>query len=264
MLILVILILLAVLYTFLFSLIATGYWFILWIFLGILCSIITFLLFVLINNPIFRYTKHTNKYKHFVMRQAVAFLFICLNIKVEVIGKENVPKGTFVYVSNHKSNTDVMSAYYACNTVMSACAKKSLSKIPLMKGIMKGMEVVFIDREDNREGVKALLHGIELVKEGYPMIIFPEGGIKSREVETMTALRPGAYKLATKADAPILPATIIGSSKIYKKKFYKHVKVKVILHKPIYKEEYETMNTTELGNYIAQIVDGPILNEIKK
>ena len=86
-------------------------------------------------------------------------------------------------------------------------------------------------------------------------VIFPEGGIKDRNNEEMVNLRAGAYRLVTKSEALLLPVSIIGSSKIRTKKFLKRTLVKVIIHKPFTKEEYENLNTTEIGNMVQNLLN---------
>ena len=97
-----------------------------------------------------------------------------------------------------------------------------------------------------------------MAKNGTSMIIFPEGGIKTRDVEEMVNLRAGAYKLATKSGAMILPCSIIGSSQIKSNRRIKRKDVTVIFYKPISKEEYQSMNTTEIGLRVEEIINSGI------
>lgn len=147
---------------------------------------------------------------------------------------------------------------------MSAVAKDNLYKIKPLKVIMDEFQVVPLNREDDKEGAKAIIRAIKLVKGGYNMMIFPEGGIKSREIETMVNLKPGAYKLATKANALISPVSIVGSSKLSKNAPFKKTKVNVVIHKPIDSDFYNSLNTHELGEYVGSIIDKGVLeNPVK-
>ena len=73
---------------------------------------------------------------------------------------------------------------------------------------MKGLGVVPLDRNNDREGARNILEAIKRVKAGNNYLIFPEGGVKSRETEHMVALRAGAYKLATKESVNIKSVTV--------------------------------------------------------
>ena len=76
----------------------------------------------------------------------------------------------------------------------------------------------------------------------------------------MVDLKPGAYKLATKPKADILPISLIGNSLMTKKKIWQRKKVTVIIHKPIKYEEYKDYNTQELGLLVGTIVNEGIKN----
>ena len=247
------------LYTFLFTLIPLDYLFlILWIPLSIILSIITIILLLLLYLCIASHTKPTNKFKHFILRNACFIAIKCLNIKIIKEGFENVPKETFVVYANHKSNMDPLLIYYSLNSVCSAIGKKSLFQNPIMNMIAKTFAAVPIDRENDREAAKSIVTGIKLVKNGLSMIIFPEGGIKTRDTEEMVNLRAGAYKLAVKANAPVLPISICGSSMISKTRFFKRKTIKIICHRPISKDEYANMNTHEVGTRVEELINSDI------
>ena len=71
----------------------------------------------------------------------------------------------------------------------------------------------------------------------------------------MVNLRAGAYKLATKSEAKIVPISIIGSSESSKVKRNVRKNVKLIIHPSISKEEYKDLNTTDLGHKVESIIN---------
>lgn len=80
---------------------------------------------------------------------------------------------------------------------------------------MTFLKCVFMDRENPRAALKAIKEGIEIVKSGHPLVIFPEG---TRSVDgKMGTFKPGSFKLAMKADAWIVPVTISGTYHLLKK-----------------------------------------------
>lgn len=261
----VIFLLLTALYTYLYSLIDLGiYYIILWIFLAIISSILSIAIYALFFLLVGSKTKPTNRYKHFILRN-VCFLAIKFQrIKIVIKGKENILDEPFVVYANHKSKMDPLLIYYSMNRVCSAIGKKSLFVNPLMKLVSKTYGAIPLDRENDREAAKSIIMGIKSVKKGLSMIIFPEGGIKTRDTDEMVSLRAGAYKLATKAEVAVLPVSIIGSSKIATKKFFHKITVELIFHKPIFKEEYKQLNTTQLGLMVENIINEGIASENSK
>lgn len=240
-----------------------GYWYILiYILAGFLSTIIFFIFITLfLVYAIYKNTKINSKFKHWILWQYTDFILIVCKIKLEVIGKENIPSETFVIYGNHKSMLDPVFIYNIYRKRMSAAAKSTLNKIPVLRTIMKTLGVILINRENDREAMKAIITGIDNInKYDLSYMIFPEGGIKTREVETMSDVKPGSYKLATKANAVISPVSIIGSSKIATRGIFSITKVKVIIHKPIYPEEYNELSTTELGDKVLEIVNEGVIN----
>ena len=136
--------------------------------------------------------------------------------------------------------------------------KKELFKFPFVKQLAKVYGVVGMDRNNNRAGAKAIIEGVKHIKNGLSMMIFPEGGIKDRTNEEMVNLRAGAYKLVTKSEALLLPVSINGSSKIKNKKLFERTIINVVIHKPITKDEYENLTTTEIGNMVQDLLNNDL------
>ena len=260
-------ILFAGLYSYLFSLISSvSILWILWVVLGLLSSIVVYILFVLFMVYVsFNIGNNFTKLKYLFLRDAMSLGLMLFNIDVKVEGKENIPNETFVLMGNHKDPWDVIIAFVGYNRIMSAVAKKELSNVKLLNTLFKQFNIVSIDRSNNREGAKALLQGIKHVKSGINYIIFPEGGVKSRETELCCGLKPGAIKLATKPNVPISPFTIIGTSKIQGRKhiWSKRMKIKLKIHKAVPTSYYEGKNTKEIGLYVESIIDKGVLDEEK-
>lgn len=236
-------------------------WFwVIWGFSSIVMGILLFVLIILLFFFIAQNTNPKNKFKHIVLRSACGIWLRYFHVKLELYGKENILDNNERYViySNHKSMIDPMAIYYALNQRISAIGKKTLFNNWFMKMLQKTYGAVSIDRDNDRQAVKDMLVAIKEVKDGLPLIIFPEGGIKSRQTEDMVNLRAGAYKLATKSEAKILPISIVGSSECSKVKRTKKKIIKIIVHKAIDKEQYEDKNTTELGLMVEEIINNGV------
>ena len=157
---------------------------------------------------------------------------------------------------------DPLLVYYGVHVrPMAAVGKKSLFQNHFMHILKKCFTSVSLDRENDREAAKAMIEAIKEVKNGTNFIIFPEGGIKSRDVEEMVSLRAGAYKLAQKPGATIVPVAIIGSSMISKVKWYKKKIIKLKILKPITKDEYNNLNTTEIGTLVENMINNEVRSE---
>ncbi|HKL61681.1 MAG TPA: lysophospholipid acyltransferase family protein [Acholeplasma sp.] len=239
-----------------------NYYLLLWLFFGYFYSWVFTALTLVIFLPHAKYTKKANKFKHYYIRSLIHFLNIFpLRLKIKVTGKENLPKkGGYVIYANHKSYTDPFILYTLIDRPMSLAAKKGIYKLPIISKWIEYIGCIQIDRDSNREAAKSILKGIDLVKDGMIMTIFPEGGIKDRNDEKMVSIKAGAYKLATKAEAPIIPVTMIGTSDVKNRAPFKRTIIKVIIHKPIMPNVYETMSTSEIGDMVASLINQTISN----
>jgi 1-acyl-sn-glycerol-3-phosphate acyltransferase len=254
--------------SYLYSLIATNPWlWFLWVVLGLLTTVILFAGFLyLIALPIIKRMNPNNKLKIFYTIHILKMVNFISGAIVKVEGIENLTKENKVlYVANHKSMVDPCLIYQALKTKGPTAASKSeLWDIKPLIPFLDAFRVIKINRGSDREAAKSIVEGIKYIKEGNGVIIFPEGGIKTREVEQMVSIKPGAYKLAVKSEAVIQPMAIIGSSKISKRKFFSpFVNVTIRILPPLTYDDYKDLNTHEIAYKVLNIVNENFPNEEK-
>ena len=189
-----------------------------------------------------------------------AFRVICriCGVKLTVKGQENVPKDIPVlYVANHNSYFDIMITYALCPDLTGYIAKDSLEKVPLLNIWMKRLYCLFLKRDDMKASLKTILQAIEYVKKGISICIFPEGTRNKNEDELdMLPFHEGSFKIAAKANCPIIPMAISGSADIWENHFPRVKKTHVILEygKPIYIDQLEKEDKKHLGAYTQNII----------
>lgn len=161
------------------------------------------------------------------------FLIEKTGSKVRVIGQENIPEGAVLVISNHQSNFDIPLLVGYLGKPIGFVAKKELAKIPIMSTWMKRIHCVFIDRQNNRQAIKALAEAANSLKAGHSLVIFPEGTRSKKS--TMGPFKKGSLRLAEKSGVPILPVTIIDSYKVYEgnNNRVQPANVQLIIEKPI-------------------------------
>ena len=160
--------------------------------------------------------------------------------KVEVIGSEKIPKDLAVlFVVNHQGAFDIPLMIAYINKPKAFIAKASLKFFPILGFWAHFMGCVFIDRENVKSTVESFYKGIDRLKEGISIVIFPEG--TRSHGDQMKKFKSGSFKLAFKSQVPIVPVTIINSFKIGKSKpLLKSEHVRLIISDPI-----ETANITK-------------------
>jgi 1-acyl-sn-glycerol-3-phosphate acyltransferase len=153
--------------------------------------------------------------------------------KVDVHGQENIPKtGGFCIVSNHGGIFDILVHLLYVGRPFGFIAKKELVFVPMLNVWIYVLGGLFIDRKNVRRAIRTINKGVEHIKAGGAMIIFPEGH-RSRG-QGVLPFHPGSLKLATQAGASIIPAAIAGSYDVFEKnKRIQAAPVKVVYGKPI-------------------------------
>lgn len=175
--------------------------------------------------------------------------------KVTVVGLDNIPKdGPIVFVSNHQSNFDIplLLGYIPCKKGF--VAKAETKKMPIVGDWMTYLKCVFMDRENPRAALKAIKEGIQIVKSGHPLVIFPEG---TRSVDGQIGFfKPGSFKLAMKADALIVPVTISGTFDMMRKgqKTIHPAKVTLTISEPVTSTGYESTESHLLQEKVYDII----------
>ena len=186
-------------------------------------------------------------------------MFIC-GVKLTVIGEENVPKDVPVlYIGNHRSYFDIIITYSRCPRLTGYIAKDTMGKVPLLNIWMKRLYCLFLDRTDMKKGLKTILTGIDQIKTGISMCIFPEG-TRSREGNELGEFKGGSFKCAMKAKCPIIPVAIIDSYKAFDTGSTENVNVQIHYLEPITYDEYKMLKTTEVAKIVKEKIKNTIDN----
>ncbi|CAM3512371.1 lysophospholipid acyltransferase family protein [Marinicrinis lubricantis] len=197
-----------------------------------------------------------------VQRQAkdwTSYIFKLIKSEVIVHGEEKIPTDqAVVFVANHQGYLDIPIIMHAAPQPVGFIAKEELRKMPLIGTWMQYKNCIFMERNNVRQSLKAINQGVQYLKEGHSMAIFPEG-TRSKGPE-MGEFKPGSFKLATKARVPIVPVTINHSYKLLPEglKLNPGV-VEVTFSEPI---PTEGLSNEELGR-LPQLVQEEIRKHIK-
>lgn len=181
-------------------------------------------------------------------------LFLC-GVKKTVIGLENVPKEEAVlYVSNHRSYFDVLIGYTSVPNLTGYVAKKEMSGIPFISWWMRCLNCLFLDRENIREGLKTILEGVELIKNGYSVFIAPEG--TRNQKEDMLPFKEGSLKMAEKTGCAIIPVSISNTDNIFENHipWIRRAHVIIEFGTPVYPGDLNKENRKFIGSYVQGII----------
>ena len=137
-------------------------------------------------------------------------------VQLTVDGLENIPKNTAcVFVGNHRSYYDIPLLLAGLDQPYGILAKEELEKIPLLNRWMKLLGCVFVQRDDVRASVRALNDASAIVESGRSFVIFPEGTRYKGEEGGAGEFKAGAFRIAVKAGAPVVPVAITGARALF-------------------------------------------------
>ena len=175
--------------------------------------------------------------------------------EIKVIGEDNIPKeGPVLFVGNHQGNFDIPILLGYIEKPKAFIAKIELLKLPVISTWMKLMKCVFMDRKDVRQSVRAINEGVEVLKDGYSLVIFPEG-TRSKD-GSLGEFKAGSLKLATKSGVPVIPVTIKGTNKIMEKNslIIKPSKVEIIISPAIIIDSNWEKNNKGLAEEVRSVI----------
>jgi 1-acyl-sn-glycerol-3-phosphate acyltransferase len=131
-------------------------------------------------------------------------------MRVEVEGREHVdPAQSYVLVSNHQSQSDVLVLYGWLGIDFKWVMKQELRKVPGIGVACARLGHIFIDRSNHAAAVATLEAARDTIVDGTSVIFFPEG-TRSRNGELLP-FKKGAFRMALDLGLPILPLTVTGA-----------------------------------------------------
>jgi 1-acyl-sn-glycerol-3-phosphate acyltransferase len=114
-----------------------------------------------------------------------------------------------IYAANHSSALDIPVLYVGLPFQFRILAKLELFRLPFLGWHLKRSGQIPIDRTDARHSLRSLTAAAQTVKDGMPLVVFPEGG-RSTDGHIQPFLG-GTFYAAIKAQVPIIPMAIVGA-----------------------------------------------------
>lgn len=135
-------------------------------------------------------------------QQWVRHIFWALGIHLHRAGTP--PDFPCIVMGNHRSYLDPIAIIRDVNGY--PVSKAEVENWPLIGFGAKQAAVLFLKRESATSRKRTLKSIAEKVREGWPVILFPEGTTHGHP--KTSALRPGGFKLAVSENIPIVPVAV--------------------------------------------------------
>lgn len=203
--------------------------------------------------------KYSLKQRYEYDRHLIRLMSRSRRVKVVSFGRENLPEdGGYIMYPNHQGKFDALAIFLSHDNPCSVVIDKNKSNMILVREFIDLVEGKRLDRSDVRQAMQIIREVAEEVKAGKRFILFPEGGYEFNNKNHVTDFKPGSFKSATMARAPIVPVVLIDSYKVFNSFHFSPLTVQVHYLKPISYEQYRGMKTID----IAQLVKAQIEEKI--
>lgn len=185
-------------------------------------------------------------------------LFKIFRIKLNVIGKENIPEGTnFVIVSNHQSFLDI-NVIWPGIIISSFIAKGELWNIPIFGWVLNHVGCIPVNHKDPKKNAGMGKLVSDRLSQGYTISVFPEG---HRSADgRMLKFQNGIFRMAKEEHFAILPITLIGTGERLSKTKFSLVpgEVKIVVH-PVYKyEDYADKPMADFRDEVHDLIESAL------
>jgi 1-acyl-sn-glycerol-3-phosphate acyltransferase len=127
-----------------------------------------------------------------------------------------VPGQSYIITPNHQGFADILALFVSFPVPFKWVIKKEILKIPLFGRAMMATGAICLDRSNRDRAVKSLQDGIKKLKDGWSVLIYPEG---TRTADgLLQSFKKGAFMMAVQTGISILPVTCNGAYEILPKK----------------------------------------------
>lgn len=150
------------------------------------------------------------KYVHKIIKIWMSFQMKFLGITLEEVGK--MDESCDMVILNHQSLLDIIVIEYIHNRHLAWVGKKEITDLFFFGHIMKGPNMITIDREDKTGLIKLLREAKDRLSKGRPIAMFPEG--TRSDGESMLPFKPGAAMIANKLNLRVQPIIVINTKNI--------------------------------------------------
>lgn len=195
-----------------------------------------------------------------LMKETMKLIMLVGRIRVRAEGLARIDcSKPFLLVSNHRSMIDpFLPLTLLKKTEIIYICKPQILNMPVAGGLAYICGFPFIDRENNRQALKTILHAVDILKEEQtPVGIFPEG-TRNKTDEPLLPLHAGSFSIAKRANAPAVIAVNRNTEKAIRQFFWHGTEVSFKVVDVLSPEQLETMSTQEVAELVREKLEAEL------
>lgn len=198
------------------------------------------------NSPFYRAMAHLY----------ISFIKTVVRLRVDARGLEKTPKGgRFMLVCNHLNDSDpAILLHYFKNSQLAFISKQENKDMFIVGKLMHKLQCQLLNRENDRDALRCILKCIQMLKDDQVSIaVFPEGYVSKQR--RLLPFRPGVFKIAQKAQVPIVVCTLQGTEHVFHNiKRLKPTNVRLHLVDVIPAEEMAGVTTVDIAKRVRDLM----------
>lgn len=189
------------------------------------------------------------------------FIFCFLPFRIDVRQKLDANRN-YVFCPNHFSYLDIPTmGLNPHNTIF--VGKNEMERIPLF-GFMYRKLHITVDRSRLKSRFNTMLRSLEALDEGKSLVIYPEGGIVTRNPPEMAPFKDGAFRAAIEKQVPVVPVTIPNNWLLLPDDQFmiNWGAIHVIFHEPIETKGYTVDQLDQLKNKVRSVIEAELERQL--
>lgn len=232
--------------------------YLIWLLIILIASILEYLLLLIFSAYAVDskriYEKHSSYYR-WLLNSSTWILVFFGRVHYHTHGLEKIPRNQrFVLVCNHKSKLDPITTWYLLKDFdLAFISKEKNFHVPIWGRIIRRCCFLSIDRENPRKAMETVNKAAELIKNDQVSIaVYPEG---TRNFgEGLLPFHSGVFKIAQKANVPVVVCGIMGAEKMKKNYPFHKSDIYFDVLDVIPAEEVKSMRCNDIGSRARELM----------
>ncbi len=230
-----------------------------------LCLLLLYALLIVAISLFINKKKPVTRAHHGMRRLVVETMQLILlagRMRVHAEGLDRIDRTQpFLLVSNHRSMLDpFLPTVLMKGTEIIFVCKPEILNMPVIGRYAHICGYPFIDRSNNRQALKTILHAVDILKEEQtPVGIYPEG-TRNKTNEPLLPLHPGSFSIAKRAGVPIVIAATQGTARAVPQFLWHGTKVSFRVLDVLTPEQIAALSTQELAERTAETLEAALKN----
>ena len=239
--------------------------YLIWLLIGVLiffgahiAFVIVYFLFVFIASLFINTKKEYNKdskFYRFLLWSSTGVGLKVLRVRLNLVDFDKIPEGKqMLFVCNHRSNYDPIISWYALRkNHPSFISKEANFHVPFYGRIIRRCCFMAIDRENARNAMGTIERASNLLKDNEVSVaVYPEGTRSKRLV--LLKFHSGVFKIAQKANVPVVVLTIQGTEKISKNYPWRKTVVTIKAVEVLSAEHVKETKTADISEEARELI----------